>query len=228
MSDAPAGARRVSPLRSVWFRPGETIARIAHDNPDHRLLAWPILAGCGTLPTLALADADAFEFRFGVVLAILYTPGPVANLLTVFIGAYLVRATGRLLGGRAGAASLRTAFVWSQVPIVVLAAMSIVVALSADAFAELVAADNDWWQDPFWQTTSVVLSVVQAALILWSLCILVAGLASIQRISLPKATANLVLAWLVYAVVIALAVVAAADLDTLATVFTAGLEDLAP
>ena len=213
--------REISPLRSIWFRPGKTIKSIAHDNPGHRLLAWPILAGCGTSPSLVISDASFFDFHFIVMITTLFPAHPIVELLTVFVGAYLIRLTGYLFGGRAGTAALRTAFVWSQVPMVVLAIMSIGVALTTSAFKQLAVADSNWKEDGFWQSTLITLFVVEAILVFWSLYILVAGIVSIQRISWSNAVVSCVLAWLVFVLAFAILVAMLGGLDAVVTVFSA-------
>ena len=222
-----------SPVRSIWFRPKETIANIAHDNPGYRLYLFPIVAGFVVLPTMALFSNDD-DIRRGFVLASLlaFGPGvlrPVIELLQVFVGAWLIRMTGLWLGGRASITSIQTAIAWCHLPIAIVAILGLVLML----VSMFLLAPMDPWDEPLsWNQSAAIATVfwtmfaIQTALIGWSLVILINGLAAVQGYSIWRAALNAALAWGIVATIAALAALLFTDAAGLFLFFFAGFDDM--
>lgn len=218
----------LSPLRSIWLRPAETIASIAHDNPGYRLYLLPILAGFALWPTIALASNDDNELRVGFVLSSLLAFHPVIEVLQVFFGAWLIRATGLLLGGRAGIASIQTAIVWGNLPIVVLAVLGQLLSFLPLFLIEQPGGALSWSR--FWSTASIGWSLfaLQWILVTWSMVILISGLAAVQGFSFARATFNALLAWLFAAIPLGLAALAIDGSEGLLEAYFHGFDRLVP
>ena len=217
---------RSSPLRSVWFKPSQTIAYIAHENPGYRLFALPIIAGFAVWPTMALFTADTDQIEVGLILSTLLAFGPIAELFQVFVGAYLIRITGIWLGGKAGISSIQTAIVWGNVPIAVLSILGIVLLIFAFAYNEFSEMPLTWDQSPLVTAIAWLLFTFQTVIVGWSIAIFLRGLAKVQGYSISRATLNAVLAWLVPAVIIVLVAIALGYGGSLPWLFLAGFEDL--
>ena len=220
-----------SPVRSIWFRPAETIANIAHDNPGYRLYLFPIVSGFVILPTMALFATDDDDVMVGFVLSSLLAFGPwvlrpVFEVLQVFVGAWLIRMTGLWLGGRASTASIQTAIVWCHLPIAILA----ILGLALFWLAVLLMDPREpplWWnQSAATATVGWTLFVVQTALVGWSLVILISGLAAVQGYSIWRAALNVILAWGAVAGIVALAILLVTDIAGLLKLFFSGFDNL--
>ena len=215
-----------SPLRSIWLHPAKTIAFIAHENPGYRLFVLPIAAGFVVLPTVALFAGANDEAETGLVLSTLLAFGPVGELLQVFIGTNLVRLTGAWLGGTASSAGIQVAIVWGNVPIVALAVLGTTLAILSSGYAEFVDEPLEWGQSLPVSLAGWGLLALQTILVAWSIVIFLTGIAAAQGFSIGRAALNALLAWLLFAAVIALATIAFGFADRLQWIFFAGLEDL--
>ncbi|MDJ0749464.1 MAG: YIP1 family protein [Woeseiaceae bacterium] len=215
-----------SPLRSIWFHPAETIAHVAHENPGYRLFVLPIAAGLLTLPTVALFGDKDLEFTIGFAWASLVAFGPIAEILQVFVGAYLIRLTGAWLGGKAGSTSLQTAIVWGNVPIVAMTLLGIVAVVFSFVYNEFSTEPLVWGQSPVVLAVGWTLIVVQTALIAWSLAIFLKGVAVVQGFSMGRALLNALLAWSLAAAVLALATVVLGLSEHLNWLFFGGIGEL--
>ncbi|MEN7343087.1 MAG: Yip1 family protein [Pseudomonadota bacterium] len=193
---ATSVTRQFRPLRSIWLQPGETISRIAHENPGYLLFVLPIVAGFWLFPADVLFD-DFTETSYGLLLQSLLSFSPLFELIAVFIGAWLVRLTGRWLGGKGDIESLQVVFAWSNVPVCVMAVLSTL----CIALLMLVGIEPDetpsWGENERFLVIGLVLVGVQVALSVWSLVIFFYGIAAVQGFSLARAVANGVLAWLI-------------------------------
>ncbi len=224
--------RSSSPVRSIWFRPKETIASIAHDNPGYRLYLFPIVAGFVILPTMALFATDDDDMLFGFVLSTLLAFGPwwilrpFFEVLQVFVGAWLIRMTGVWLGGRASTESIQTTIAWCHLPIAILAILGTALFFLAAFLTD--AGDSPlWWnQSAATATVGWTLFAVQTALIGWSIVILISGLAAVQRYSMWRAALNVALAWGIVAAIAALAALLFTDAAGLFLFFFIGFDNM--
>lgn len=215
-----------SPVRSIWLRPAETIAAIAHDNPGYRLYLLPIVAGFAVWPTMALFATDDDQMAMGFFLSSLLAFGPVVEVLQVFVGAWLIRMTGTWLGGRAGTASIQAAIAWCNLPIVVLALLGLGLTMLSGFLLESAGIPLWWNQSAATATVGWLLFLLQSALVVWSLVIFVTGLAAVQGYSVWRAALNTGIAWGIVAVVFSLAVFAVTDIEGLRGIFFAGIDNL--
>ena len=215
-----------SPLRSVWFHPRQTIARIAHENPGYRLFALPVIAGFATWPTVAFFFPDQDVLDGGLFWSALLTFGPLFELFQLFVGAYLIQVTGAWLGGRAGLRSIQAAIAWGNVPIALVAVIAIPLAVTSMILTE--GADANLVGDP---TLAIVLFghflvILQFALVTWSVVILIWGLASVQGYKPIYAILNAALAWLIPCLVIVLIMASVGYSEQLFELFFGGFDEL--
>ena len=215
-----------SPLRSIWFNPSQTIARIAHENPGYRLYSLPILAGFAVWPTSALFSTDDSVMASGLVLSTLLTFGPVFEVLQLLVGAYLIRVTGAWLGGKAGVASIQTAIAWGNVPIVALAILGILLMTFAAFYSEVSGAPLSANQSALVSGIGFFFLALQIAVVAWSVGIFWRGLAIVQGYSVGRAILNSLAAWALPAALIAIGAVALGYSDNVAWLFFAGIDEL--
>jgi len=215
-----------SPLRSVWFDPSQTIARIAHENPGYRLFVLPILAGFAVLPTTALFSTEDNAIVSGIFLSTLLTFGPVLEVLQVLVGAYLIRATGVWLGGKAGVESIQAAIAWGNVPIVALAILGIPLMAFSAFYAEFTGVPLSANQSSLVTVIGIVLIIIQVVIVAWSIGIFWKGLATVQGYSVGRAILNSILAWTVVAAIVVIGAAALGYTSNLEWLFFAGTDEL--
>jgi len=215
-----------SPLRSVWFDPSQTIARIAHENPGYRLYALPILGGFAVLPTSALFSTEDSVIESGILLSALLTFGPVLEVLQVLVGAYLIRVTGVWLGGKAGVASIQTAIAWGNVPIVVLAILAIPLMAFSAIYAEVCGGPLSAYQSSLVTGIGFGLLVLQVVIMAWSIGIFWKGLAIVQGYSVGRAILNSIVAWAIPAAIVVTGAAALGYSSNIEWLFLAGAHEL--
>lgn len=118
-SDNQSGnAPMANPWISMWTRPRETIQQIVTSDPTRLVLLLAALQGIsGTLDQASINSAgDRLELP--TLLAAVVIAGPVLGILSLYIGAALLRWTGNWIGGQASSQHIRTAIAWSSVPII--------------------------------------------------------------------------------------------------------------
>ncbi|MEM7432898.1 MAG: YIP1 family protein [Pseudomonadota bacterium] len=214
-----------SPLRSIWFRPARTIRFIAHENPNYLIFVLPVLAGFLTLPSFALFGGDDDLF-LGYAISSLISGGPLVELLKVFVGAYLIRITGVWLGGNAATANLQTAIAWGNAPIVVLTVMGFVALIWASVHNEFADDPLHWGQSTPVLMVGWAMVAVQIIAVVWSLVILVRGIAAIQGFSTGRAALNALMAWLLATAFFVACVILFGFADQLSVLFFAGINEL--
>jgi len=215
-----------SPLRSIWFDPSQTIARIAHENPGYRLYVLPILAGLAVWPTSALFSTEDNVMESGILLSALLTFGPALEVLQVFVGAYLIRVTGVWLGGKAGVASIQAVIVWGNVPIVALAVLGIPLMAFSAFYAEASGAPLLANQSSLVSGVGLVLLALQVVVVAWSMGIFWKGLAIVQGYSVGRAILNSIVAWAIPAALVAVGAIALGYSDKVTWLFFAGIDEL--
>ena len=186
----------------------------------------PVAAGLLTLPTAELFGGENFDITIGFAWASLVAFGPLAELLQVFVGSYLIRLTGAWLGGKAGSASIQTAIVWGNVPIVAMSLLGIAALMFSFIYAEFGAEPLMWGQSPIVLAVGWTLVAIQAVLVAWSIAIFLRGVAVVQGFSVGRALLNALLAWSIVAAALVLITVSLGLSDKLNWLFFAGLEEL--
>jgi len=215
-----------SAYRTIWFRPAETITRIAHENPGYRLYALPFIAGIAILPAGILLQSSVLDENYGLVLLALLSFPPLVEVLQLSIGGWLIRFTGEWLGGRAGISGIKTAMAWGNVPIACLAIIGLVLSLVG---IFLLRFYGEGFLEDHVATVaaiSIFLWALQLVLIVWSFAIFFHGLAAVQEFSIWRAIANSLLAWLLPVTLLISAVIALGYSDKLAWLFFAEIDQL--
>jgi hypothetical protein len=107
-----------NPFLTIWLRPRATIRAIVNHNP--RLYVIVLMMTLGVISTLSraternLGDKGSLARILGASLIL----GPLFGVIQVYLFAWLLRVSGRGLGGRADSQSLRAALAWSTVPLI--------------------------------------------------------------------------------------------------------------
>ena len=109
---------RVGPWLSIWTAPRATLRRILATDARRRVL--PIAALLGVAQALGAAAARPLgdTVPAGTLLAGALLAGPLLGVAWIRVMGFLVRLTGRWLGGRGDPVAVRAALAWSSVPLV--------------------------------------------------------------------------------------------------------------
>jgi signal peptidase I len=126
-----------SPWSSVWQKPADTIERILAERPRRGVLllgSVGLMSGSVSQLLGFGIQNQVFDWRIVVALAVACAIGGIASL---YIAAFVLKYCGRMLGGRASAADLRTVVAWGMTPgilgLVVAVALAVVASVASRA-----------------------------------------------------------------------------------------------
>ena len=148
-----------SPWLSAWFRPRDTLECVLATNPRRHVV---LLAGLAAIPAVltewivAAPTTDILDWRIMLACIVL----GVAGIVGLYVNAFFLRWSGKLIGGRASALELRAAIAWGSVPKVMALAICL---LSLFALRLLAGAS-----EPIAPALSVTLQAVTSVLGLWT------------------------------------------------------------
>jgi Yip1 domain len=198
---------RENPYLTIWVRPRATIRGIVNKDPSFRVL--PIAAAGGILQALQLAVLflAGDQLSVSMILFLCVLIGPPLGLVLLYLGAWIVELSCRMLGGQADSREVRAAMAWSSVPFLATAPLWIIrIALvgkelfnfkpglvSSAALAYLVAATT---------VPEVVLSI-------WWLVATLKALAEVQRFSSWRAAGSMLLLLAPFVVLIVIVAIVA-------------------
>lgn len=108
--------QKLNPWFSIWTQPRATIQQIVENDPVHLVLLLAALGGFSTVLDRASMRNLGDKLDWPVLLLLAAVIGPIAGIVTLYIGAALLRWTGSWIGGQASARNIRAAMAWSTVP----------------------------------------------------------------------------------------------------------------
>lgn len=192
----------LNPWFSMWIKPRATIQQIVDTNPEYLVLLLAMLGGVSQGLDRATGQSLGDQMPLMAVLGVAIVGGAVGGIIQLYIGGALLRWTGGWIGGQATSQYLRTAVAWSNVPLVwgliiwVLAIAVFRQELFSDAMPRTEA-------DPRLLYVLLAFGVINITLGIWSVVLLVKGVAQVQGFSAWKGLGNVVLASLVIIIPIA-------------------------
>jgi hypothetical protein len=187
-------ARWIVPFFSIWVLPRTTIRRIVEANPRKFVTAIGWITGA--------LGALVFEVEAGNAAALTSIPrwavamGPVTLAMSAFtlglagVGiihalAFVFRWAGSLLGGVGDLIDVRAAVAWSWLPLMVLAIVAVIAAISAPATNSWAAPTTPAaYQLPYSR-------VAEAGLMVWTLFLTTQTLGEVHRLSTRRAAGTL-------------------------------------
>jgi hypothetical protein len=107
---------RERPFLTIWTRPRATIRGIVDTDPTYQVI--PLALASGVIQALYAAPAlPQMGLPLPAVVAIAIVVGSIGGFLCLYAGAWLVRLSAPLVGGRAELRDVRAALAWSMVPL---------------------------------------------------------------------------------------------------------------
>ena len=130
-----------SPWLTVWFSPRLTIERLVATRPTYfvgvLLVLSPAAALYNEMARTGIAGALA-DWRFALVLAL---ASVALGTISYYVGAWIINALGRLLGGRGSLIQTRAAAAWSAPPIILCSVIILLLGTLVNNKAVAIASD---------------------------------------------------------------------------------------
>jgi hypothetical protein len=176
----------------MWFSPRSTVRWLIAYRPGY--LVHLLVAAAFFSDVISSAELNEWGDRQSLRLIVTIAAGMALLNMTLYLYVFvwIVKCTGRLLGGRATVTALRTALAWAAVPLFTSALLFIpqLLIFGVNLFR------HEW---PSKYSSAVIhfvvlLSVIDFVLYLWSVVLLIAALSEAQRFAWWKAAINYLLA----------------------------------
>ena len=182
-----------NPWFSIWSHPRDTIREVIHHNPRTGFWALATLYAL----TLSFSTANFYSWgldrSFSTVFFPLVFLSPFTGFAWLMFQAFLLRLTGRWLGGRAPAWHVRAAVAWSRAPFLFALGMWVVL---MGVHAETVFIQNALGP------TAVFVSLISTGLHVCAIILLVQLVREVQGFGVWKAVGNVALAWFLSFVIV--------------------------
>jgi hypothetical protein len=187
-----------SPWLTVWTKPRATIRQVIETNPRHMVHLLMVTGGVVEAFTRAAMRNAGDTMSLGEIILVYSLVGAVGGVLTLYVGAWLLRTVGLWLGGHGAPSHVRAALAWSQVPAVwAIGLMVIELALYGDQMFTRDAPGIT--AQP---TLAAWLMVIESVVAVWGFVILVKCLGEVMGLSDRRSLGAVLLAGLLMVVIL--------------------------
>ncbi len=184
---------RENPFLTIWTRPRATMRAIVNHDPNYAVMPITVVSGIVMALGIAAATGQAGRmFPLWAILGMAAVLGPIAGVVFLYLGAWLVGVSCRVLGLAANLKHIRSAIAWSMVPIVATIPLwlaRLVVFGNKTFIAELPSFDANFWQQ---MILLLGIGIAELVLQIWSVAILLAALNELLGLSVWKSIGCLV------------------------------------
>jgi len=204
--------KALNPWISIWTKPRATIQQVIDTDPIRLVVLLAALQGISSTLDRASTRSLGDKHELSTILLIAVTIGPLAGLLSLYIGGALVRWTGKWIGGIGSSATVRAALAWSGVPLIWTLPIWI---------PELLLFGDELFtsETPRMDSSGTLLfsylgfTLVELVIAIWTFVVLLKCVGQVQGFTAWKALGNLLLAVLVIIVPILIIAFAMAGLS---------------
>jgi hypothetical protein len=199
--------QKLNPWFSIWTRPRATIQQIVETDPRRLVLLLAALGGFSTVLDRASMRNLGDKLDWPVLLLLAAVVGPIAGIVTLYIGAALLRWTGSWIGGQASAQNIRAAMAWSTVPEVwgLLLWIPAFALFGQELFTSTMPSVD---ANPSLSFILLGFAVISLVIGIWEFVIFLKCLGQVQGFSAWKALGNAVMASMVVLLPVIIVVVA--------------------
>ncbi|MES2274148.1 MAG: YIP1 family protein [Chlamydiota bacterium] len=196
-------SRSHSPWISIWVRPRATIARIVTENPNRSL--WLLAAIYGFSSVLNLFQSASLGSFLGplpiLILALILSP--FWGYATFAIWSWVVMWTGKIFKGRGDFPTIRAAYAWSCVPLIINVPLWLlmIVLFGQELFLNF---PEGHLLSQGQITLLFLILIAKVVLAIWSLIIYLNTLAEVQQYSILRAILNVIVAAILLGIVLGL------------------------
>lgn len=179
----------MSPCLTIWFRPRATLRDLVGQDPVPGVKLLVALVGIDQALERAAMRGLGSDMSLPFILMIAVVAGPFLGFIGLYISTALIQGVAVWIGGRAGNREVRAALAWAGLPIVAgLGLWIIAIAVFGGGMFTVLGPQ------PVSDAASVILGLIDVfweILVIWSLVLLVNGIAEVQAFSTWKAIGNL-------------------------------------
>jgi len=202
-----SGSFKLNPWLRILSQPRPTIRHIIENNPEKYIYLIAALQGIQHAFDQARERNMADQFSAPMLLVFLFIFGPFFGWLGLIPGSYLLKFTGKFLGGKARLIEIRSAMAWAAVPIVfnlLLIAVQLAT-VGFDVFSEVLDLENlSFSQWIFFQPVLLV----EVAAGVWSLYLFFVTNSEVQGYSVTRAVISGVISLLLVSLPLVLVLLA--------------------
>jgi hypothetical protein len=193
------GGIGINPWFNMWVHPRKTIRRIVAIKPNVGFVWLSAIYGFPLMMQISQALSLSLFLSWELIVLGSIILAPFVGMVGILIASALFTWIGRWLGGNATFEQVKAAVTWSNVPLIMtsLSWIACLVVFRGMLFYE------GFFQSAFIGSELTLISVVggvQSAIAIWSLVLLVAGLAEVQEFSAWKALVNIILPFILLTV----------------------------
>ena len=183
--------RSTNPWLSIWTQPRQTIRQIIHTNPSLQFFPLCIVYGFPILMHIARYFALSTAMPTWSILLLSIILSPIAGFIGISFWSILLMWTGRWVGGKSNYLHIRASVSWANVPNIVNGAIWLLLGLivGSELFLPGITGGISMNMAKF----ILILSIIQLIAMIWGLVILIITLAEVQRFSIWKAIANIII-----------------------------------
>ena len=189
----------INPWARIWLQPRRTIRWLVQHDPERQVLLLAGAAGFVGIVDRAILEGLGDHLGWPGILLIGAIIGPILGIIGLLVGAWLLRVTGKALGGQASTGALVTAYAWSSVPAVAsLALVAVAIAIFGQELfmARMPRVEAGGLYALAWNGYAAL----KLLLGLWGIVIFLLAVSEVQRFSVARALGNALLALAVVAV----------------------------
>lgn len=181
-------------LKDIWLRPTETLSYILKYHPEKYLTLFFIFGGITSSIDRASNKGLADNLSTSYVLLMAVIGGGLFGWITYYFYAWALSATGNWLEGRAKPAIFRTIIAWSLVPTIcsLLFLIPKILIFGDDLFRSVPEVDST-----FYDAALIGFGLIDLTLGIWTMVIMVKGIAIVQGFTTGKSILNMILPGLV-------------------------------
>lgn len=192
-----------NPWLTIWTEPRATIARVVAENPNRSI--WPLAWVYGFCSLMNLSQSIELGAVMGTagILILNALLAPFWGYVSFSIWSAVVAFVGKWLKGQGSFQTVRAAYAWSYVPVVLNIPLWLLMVI---LFGHQLFLDLPNAQVLPYAEVMVLFGILIAKVILavWSLVIYINALSEVQKFSVLRAIINLVLAGLILMILFSL------------------------
>lgn len=198
-----------NPLVSIWLEPRETLRFILSTDEGLFVHTLAILAAITATLSQVAGKGLGDMFALPVILLFAVCGSLILGPLQLYLLSAMVTFTGSFFGGRGRFGEVRAALAWGGLPMVVSLLLLWIPCLLIFGHDMFISNYSAIAARPAMATLAMIAIVLHGGLILWTLYITIATVSEAHQVSLLAGAFTLGLAWLIFVVVTAIAILVA-------------------
>jgi hypothetical protein len=175
-------ANLINPWKDIWTQPRATIHHQLEKNPREWIVILAIvnglLSGVAWWTTLWTKYPDKPLYHSPLFVTLLIIAGAIMGLISLYVGAWLYRMTGKWLGGKGDYTDVKCAVGWSAYPYLISGIFSILNALTVEKYPAI----------------SFIFGIIAVVLMIWALIISLKMIGEAHKFSAWRALGAVLLA----------------------------------